>query len=59
MFFALNPIYRHIAYIREIVLSARVPSLGDHLTLLGWAVAVFLIGVLMYRRYNTRFLYYV
>ena len=57
--FSLNPVYRHIAYFREIVLAGTVPSLGTHLTLLGFAVAAFLAGALMYKRYNTKFLYYV
>jgi len=57
--FSLNPVYRHIAYIREIVLAGTVPSLGTHLTLLGFAVAAFLAGAYMYKYYNTKFLYYV
>ena len=57
--FACNPIYRHISYIREVVLAGAVPSLGTHLTLLGFALAAFAAGAFMYRRYNTKFLYYV
>lgn len=57
--FACNPVYRHIAYFREIVLSGAVPSLATHLTLLGFAVASVALGMFMYKRYNTRFLYYV
>ena len=57
--FALNPVYRHIAYIREVVLSGSVPSLEAHLTLAGFALAAFLAGAFMYKHYNTRFLYYV
>lgn len=57
--FQMNPVYRHIAYVREIVLGGSVPSLETHLTLAGFAVAAFLAGALMYRHYNTRFLYYV
>lgn len=57
--FSLNPVYRHIAYIREIVLAGSIPSLGTHLTLLGFAVAAFLAGAYMYKHYNTKFLYYV
>ena len=59
MVFALNPVYRHVAYFREVVLIGAVPSLTTHLTLAGFAVAAFLAGAFMYRRYNTRFLYYV
>ena len=57
--FACNPIYRHIAYFREVVLSGTVPSLETHLTLAGFAVAAFALGAWMYKHYNTKFLYYV
>lgn len=57
--FALNPVYRHIAYFREIVIGGTIPTLETHLTLLGFAVASLLAGSLMYKHYNTRFLYYV
>lgn len=57
--FTYNPLYRHIAYVREIVLNGAVPSLATHLTLAGFALGAFLVGAFMYKRYNTRFLYYV
>lgn len=57
--FACNPIYRHITYFREVVLGAATPSLETHLTLAAFAVAALLFGALMYKHYNTKFLYYV
>ena len=57
--FSFNPVYRHIAYVREIVLAGAVPSLGSHFALLGFALAAFLAGSFMYKHYNTSFLYYV
>ena len=57
--FSLNPIYRHISYIREVVLSGTIPSFAAHLTLLGFSIAALLAGVYMYKHYNTKFLYYV
>jgi ABC-2 type transport system permease protein len=57
--FACNPVYRHIAYVREIVLGGTVPSLETHLALLGFAAAAVLAGSYMYKHYNTKFLYYV
>ncbi len=57
--FRFNPVYRHIAYVREIVLGGVIPSLSTHLTLAGFAAVAFLVGAFMYKRYNTRFLYYV
>ena len=57
--FAFNPVYRHIAYFREVVLDGAVPGWGAHLTLLGVAALALLVGGWMYKRYNTKFLYYV
>ena len=57
--FALNPVYRHIAYFRQVVLSGSIPSLETHLILLGFALAAFLAGSFMYKHHNTKFLYYV
>ena len=58
LFFA-NPIYLFIYYFRQIVIEAVIPSLGFHLLMLAY-VAVFLgFGCWMYKKYNTRFLYYV
>ena len=57
--FACNPIYRHITYFREVVLVGAVPSLETHLVLAAFAVAALVVGMFMYKRYNTRFLYYV
>ncbi len=59
MVFAFNPVYRHIAYFREVVIGGIVPSLSTHLTLAGFALAALLAGMLMYKHYNTHFLYYV
>lgn len=59
MVFACNPVYRHIAYFREVVLGGAVPSLESHLILAGMALAALFAGMFMYRKYNTKFLYYV
>ena len=57
--FAFNPVYRHIAYFREVVLDGAVPGWETHLTLLGVAALALFVGGWMYKRYNTKFLYYV
>ena len=57
--FLFNPVYRHIAYVREIVLAGTIPDLFTHVTLAGFALEAFLMGAFMYKHYNTRFLYYV
>ena len=57
--FLLNPVYVYIKYFRLIVIENAVPSLEYHLLALTYALAAFVIGALIYRRYNHKFLYYV
>ena len=57
--FFLNPIYTVIYYFRSIVLNGIVPSLEIHALLLGYAVALFVRGWLVYKKNNYKFLYYI
>ena len=58
-FFYLNPVYSYISYVRKIVLYQTVPSLGHHLLCAFYAIAALLIGCLIYKRLNYKFLYYM
>ena len=57
--FLLNPMYLFIRYFRKIVIDATIPSIWFHLLMLADVVIVLGIGCWMYKKYNTRFLYYV
>lgn len=57
--FNLNPVYVYISYFRSIILNATIPSLYIHLIAAGYAVAVLLIGALIYKKNNYKFLYYI
>ncbi len=57
--FLLNPIYLFIRYFRKIVIEAAIPSVWFHLLLAADAALAFGIGYWMYKKYNTRFLYYL
>ena len=57
--FHFNPVFVYIKYFRITVLEGRVPSLALHALAVGYALFVFAIGVLVYRKYNHKFLYYV
>ncbi len=59
MIFKLNPIYDYIAYFRSIVIYGQIPGVGTHLICLGAALLVLAIGLVMYKKYNYKFLYYV
>ena len=57
--FLLNPIYLFIRYFRKIVLDACIPSVWFHLLMMGYSLAALIIGYMIYRKYNSQFLYYV
>ena len=57
--FLLNPVYLFIRYFRKIVIEATVPTIWFHLLMAANVLIVLGIGCWMYKKYNTRFLYYV
>ena len=57
--FLLNPIYVYIKYFRLAVLDGTLPSIQYHLLALGYALAAFGIGALIYKKNNHKFLYYI
>lgn len=57
--FLLNPIYLFIRYFRKIVIEATIPTVWFHLLMAADVLAVVALGCWMYKKYNTRFLYYV
>ena len=57
--FLLNPVYCNIKYVRAAVIDGYLPSLGFHALLLFYGVMALLVGGLIYKKYNTQFLYYV
>ena len=57
--FLLNPIYVHIKYLRCIVIDGIIPSFGYHVLMIGVSLLTFLVGALIYKKYNNKFLYYI
>ncbi len=57
--FLLNPVYVAIKYVRVIVIDGNLPSLPYHVLLLVYAAAAVGTGAMIYKKYNTKFLYYV
>lgn len=57
--FLLNPIYLFIRYFRKIVIDGAIPTVWFHLLMLADVLIVLGLGCWMYKKYNTRFLYYV
>lgn len=57
--FLLNPIYLFIRYFRKIVIEATIPTIWFHLLMAADVVIVLVLGCWIYKKYNTKFLYYV
>lgn len=57
--FYLNPVYTFISYFRKIVIYGTIPTPWHHGLMLLYAVLAVVVGCIIYRKYNTRFLYYV
>lgn len=57
--FLLNPVYLFIRYFRKIVIDGAMPSVWFHLLMAFDTAVVLAVGCWMYKRYNTKFLYYV
>lgn len=58
-FFYGNPIYVVINYVRKIVLYDQIPGLWLHLLLALYAFLFFSIGIIIYKKYNYKFIYYI
>lgn len=57
--FYVNPVYVYITYFRQIVLEHTIPSLWLHLLAAGYALIVLVIGAVIYKKKNYKFLYYI
>lgn len=57
--FLLNPVYLFIRYFRKIVIETTIPTVWFHLLMLADVAIVLGLGCWMYKKNNTKFLYYV
>lgn len=57
--FLINPVYLFIRYFRKIIIEATVPTVWFHVLMLADVVIVLGLGFWVYKKYNTKFLYYV
>ncbi len=57
--FYLNPLYVYITYFRSIVIDNTVPSAIVHFLCLFYSVFFFVIGCVIYKKNNYKFIYYL
>lgn len=58
-FMQYNPMYHYVSYFRDLILSGAVPGLQENLLCLGMAVAAFVIGLLIFKKTEKKFILYV
>ncbi|MCH5207658.1 MAG: ABC transporter permease [Oscillospiraceae bacterium] len=57
--FYLNPVYVYIRYFRKIILESVIPQPSFHLLAAGYAIVAIIIGAIIYKKNNYKFLYYI
>ena len=55
----LNPIYLFIRYFRSVVIDGAIPPLWFHVLIAIYSMAALGIGIIIYKKYDTEFLYYI
>ena len=57
--FLVNPVYCYIKFFRVIVIDGHLPSGEYHLLCAGYAALALLVGGLMYKKLNQKYIYYI
>lgn len=57
--FYLNPVYVYIRYFRKIILDGDIPQPSFHLLAAVYAIVALVIGAVIYKKNNYKFLYYI
>lgn len=59
IFLRLNPLYHYITFAREIILYGRMPEPSLWITCIASSVIILLIGILVFKKTQDKFIYYV
>jgi len=59
MFFKLNPLYQYINFIRRIILYNEMPSLRNFAVCGGSALLFLIVGLVVFKKKQDKFIYYV
>lgn len=57
--FYLNPVYVYIRYFRKVILDGEIPKPMFHLLAAGYAIVALVVGGIIYKKKNYKFLYYI
>lgn len=54
-----NPMYHYVTYFRDIVMNATVPGLTENLICFGFAIVSFIVGIIVFKKNEKKFILYV
>lgn len=54
-----NPMYQYVTYFRDIMMNGITPSLEQNLVCIGMAVSTFIVGLIVFRKTEHKFILYV
>ena len=57
--FYLNPMYTYITYFRSVVIDGVIPNVFHHVLCIVYALIVLIIGMIIYKKNNYKFMYYI
>jgi len=57
--FMINPVYCYIKYFRVVCVDGGFPTLNHHILCAAYAVGAVIIGAIVYKKNNTRIMYYL
>lgn len=59
VFVRVNPLYYYVEYFREIVMYGNIPSMWITFLCIGWSIAVLLLGLMLFKRNQDRFILFI
>lgn len=55
----LNPLYYYVEYIRDVMLYGNIPTLQDNIICIGFSLMTLLIGLLVFKKKQDKFILYI
>lgn len=55
----LNPLYHMVTYFRNVAINGVIPSLTDNLICIGWGLAMLIIGLIVFKKTQDKFILYI
>lgn len=58
-YFGLNPMYHYVEAVRSIILNGITPKPIEFTIITGWALIMFVIGAVIFKKTQDKFIFYI